>query len=98
MLIKVVRKKWYVRVEKAALRRIDQAGQPTAALSVGPSGGSCSAARLRLATVLSPQVGAEGAGESTCGSGPQAGNPAVDHAARSDRLRRVLSPWTEAKR
>jgi hypothetical protein len=37
-------------------------------------------------------------GESTCSGSTQAGHSLVDHVARSDRLPRVLSSWTEAHR
>jgi hypothetical protein len=35
-------------------------------------------------------------GKSTRSGGTEARDPAVDHVAGSDRLRRVLSSWTEA--
>jgi transposase len=43
-----------------------------------------------LKRFLSAQTGAEGTGESESRSGPEAGNPTLDHDARQDRLSRVL--------
>ena len=81
-----------------AARGADQTRQSAAALSLERSRRSCGPSRSRVAAVLSTQTGAQGFRESACGGGSQAGDSSVDHVARSDRLSRVLSSWTEAQR
>src|SRR5215831_1540652 len=80
------------------LGALTKQGSPLLRFVWGEAGAHAARPRSRLTTILSPQVGAEGTGESARGGSAQARNPAMDHAARSDRLPRVLSSWTEAKR
>ncbi len=52
--------------------------------------------RPRAETLLSTQAHPERNGQGEDRGGTEAGHPAVDYGARSDRLRRVLPPWKVA--
>jgi len=67
-----------------------------AALSVGRGWCLRRSPRSRVAMLLSPQISAEGFGESVHGGSTDVRNSTLDHVARSDRLRRVLSSLAEA--
>ena len=73
----------------------EQARQSAAAHAVGGSGAASGAPGSETEAVLSTQVGTERSGEGGGGHSAQAGDSAVDHDARPDRLPRVLPTGQE---
>jgi transposase len=69
---------------------LSKQGNPLLRFLWGGGRHACGAARSRAATLLPTQAAPEGPRQSAHGRSPQAGDSALDHVARSDRLAGVL--------
>src|SRR5207245_11236923 len=76
--------------------RAEQTRQPTSALSLVRGSSPRRRPRSRLEAFLPAQAVPEGIGESEGRRSSQTRDPAVDHVARPDQLRRILSPRPNA--